>query len=166
MCYLYFLILLIIFACCANGQRIDDSKNYVVDRSMVLSNEQVDKLNFELRELEDSIGSQMYILIIDSLGEETIEAYSLRTATEWGIGRKDVNDGVLVTLAMFEREIRIEVGIGLEKIIKDEIAAKIIREDMAPNFKEEKYYEGLLIGIIQIKTLIYENSGLIGQSPY
>lgn len=162
--YLYFFITLFIFAGCASGQDSDESKNYVFDRSGVLSIEEVDKLNYELHELEDSIGSQMVVLIIDSLGSESIEAYSLRTATEWGIGRKDFDDGILITLSMFDRKMRIEVGIGLERIIKDEIAAKIMREEMTPSFKEEKYFEGLLAAIIQIKTLIYENRELIGQS--
>ncbi len=153
------------FTACVAGQGSNEKRNFVFDRSGVLLIDEVDKLNFELIELEDSIGSQMAVLIIDSLGMESIEAYSLRTANEWGIGRKDFNDGILITLSIQDRKIRIEVGYGLERIIADEIAARIIREKMVPKFKEEKYFEGLLAAIIQIKTLIYENRELIGQSP-
>ena len=82
----------------------------------------------------------------------------------WGIGRKDYNDGLLITVALQDRQTRIEVGYGLEKIVKDKIAARIIREDMVPNFQTENYYEGLRVAVDKIKTLIEGNQALVGQS--
>ena len=105
----------------------------------------------------------MVVLTIDSLNGQKIEDYSLKIANDWGIGRNDYNDGILITVVLFDRQMRIEVGNGLERIITDEIAAKIIREDMAPRFREEKYFHGLYAAVKEIKSLIRNNKQLIGQ---
>ena len=81
------------------------------------------------------------------------------------LGRSNFNDGLLIAVALKERAIRIEVGYGLEKIIKDEIASRIIREEIGPRFKEEKFYEGLYTAVEKIKKLIEENKDLVGQAP-
>ena len=135
----------------------------VVDWADILTEEEEEKLGQELNELEQSIGSQMVVHTIESLEGEKIEEYSLRMANAWEIGRKDYDDGILITVALWDRKVRIEVGYGLEKIIKNEIADQIIQESMMPNFKEENYYEGIMEAVIKIKTLIKENKELVGQ---
>lgn len=146
------------------GQATEQSPRfYVNDRVYLLNQEQKGKLETEIKELQDSIGSQISILIIETLKGEKIEDYSLKVAEEWGIGRKNYNDGVLITVVVSDRQMRIEVGTGLEKILRDEITAKILREEMIPNFKQEKYYEGLSSAIRQIKSLLKDNKDLIGQ---
>src|SRR5688572_28504201 len=107
---------------------------FVTDSASMLTDEQQSKLVEQLKNLETNIGSQMAILTIESLHGEKIEDYSLRTASNWGLGRKNYNDGILITVALRDQQVRIEVGSGLEKIITDEIAAQIIREEMIPNF--------------------------------
>src|SRR5690349_12541771 len=118
----------------ASGQNDKVIRSCVIDSAYLLTDLQRQDLTTRIMALDDSIGS---------LRGEKIETYSLRTANAWGLGRKDVDDGVLITVALYDRMMRIEVGYGLELIIKDEIAARIIREVMAPNFRQEKYYEGL-----------------------
>ena len=81
------------------------------------------------------------------------------------LGRSTHNDGLLITVSFFDRRARIEVGTGLENIIKDEIAAEIIREDMAPRFREENYGLGIYIGVSRIAKLIRTNEILIGTEP-
>ena len=138
---------------------------YVNDQVNLLTSSQRDSLTTEIVELEENIGSQMVIMIIDSLRGVKIEEYSLRLANEWGIGRSAYNDGILITIAVADRQTRIEVGTGLELIIKDEIAARILREDMAPQFREGKYFEGLYVTVNKLKALITENQELIGKTP-
>jgi len=158
--YILVFVGLFTFSCGQNKERKID---YVNDRALILTEEQKSSLTDQIKELEKSIGSQIVILIIKSLEGEKIEDYSLRTANDWGIGRKDYDDGILITVSMYDRQMRIEVGYGLEKIIKDEIANRIIREDMAPKFRTENYYEGLYIAVDKIKTLIKDNKELVGQ---
>ena len=73
------------------------------------------------------------------------------------MGRDLYKDGVLITVVYQDRKTRIEVGYGLEKILKDEITAQIIQEQMLPKFKEQKVYEGVYESVSAIKKLIEEN---------
>lgn len=139
--------------------------NWVTDEVMLLSSEEKEKLATELKSLRDNVGSQMAILIVDSIQGMTIEEFSLQKATTWGLGRKDYDDGVLITVDMRSSQIRIEVGYGLEKIIKDEIAARIIRDDMVEHFRKENYYEGLHQAVSHMIELITTHKSLIGQRP-
>lgn len=158
--YLLLFIGLLTHAC---GQKKEQTTNRVFDNAHILTNEQISNLTEQIKELEQSIGSQIFILTIESLEGEKIEDYSLRIAEEWGIGRKDYDDGILITVALQDRKMRIEVGYGLEKIIRDEVAARILTEDMAPKFRTKNYYEGVHLAAGKIITLIKENKELVGQ---
>lgn len=91
----------------------------VNDYANILADGEEAELNKLLKSLEDSVGSQLVILSVNSL-ENSIEEYSVQVANQWGIGRADYNDGIMIILAMSEQEVRIEVGYGLELIVKDE----------------------------------------------
>ncbi|WP_258099119.1 TPM domain-containing protein [Marinoscillum pacificum] len=134
----------------------------VNDYADILTDPEEDQLNDLLKSLEDSIGSQLIILTIDSLDERTIEEYSMDVANDWRIGRADYNDGILITLAMKDRKIRIEVGYGLEQIIRDEIAKKIIDSTMLPEFRKGDFYSGLTKASQVLIDLIYGNPNLVG----
>lgn len=137
-------------------------KEWVNDYISLLNKEQKSVLTNELQSIEDSVGSQVVVMIIDTLQGMDISEFSNLIANSWGIGRKGYDDGVLIILAMNDRKMRIEVGYGLEKIITDEIAAQIIREEMVPEFKERRFYEGLFAAVTKIKSLILSNRELIG----
>ena len=77
--------------------------------------------------LEKNIGSQIAVLTIETLNGEEINSFSIRTAEEMQLGRDKYLDGVLMTFSLRDRSMRIEVGEGLEKILKDEIAKRICR---------------------------------------
>lgn len=159
-----FLFVLLVFAA-ACGKPEKESKTVVIDSVNVLTERQWQALSTEIQELEDSMGSQIRILIIKSLKGQSIEAYSLHVAETYQLGRKDFNDGILITVSLDDRKMRIEVGTGLENIIKDEIAGQIIQDQMAPDFREARYYEGLSKAIQQIKTLLKTNQSRIGENP-
>lgn len=157
-----FLLLLFVVAC---GNPEKTTVDIIRDSVNVLTTRQQEDLEKEIKALEDSVGSQIRILIVNSLNGEKIEEYSLRVTEAWAIGRVGFNDGILITIAIRDKQMRIEVGTGLENIIKDDIAAEIIREDMTPQFREAKYYEGLSTAVQRIKTLIKTNSQRIGEKP-
>ena len=161
-------LLPILFALCivSCSNEPQSKLNHVMDRAGILTEDEEADLTKQILELEDSIGSQLIIFTIDSLGGEKIEDFALRHANEWEIGRKDYDDGILIVVAVHDREMRIEVGYGLELIVKDEIASRILHEQMAPEFREEKYHEGLQSAVETIKTLIMENRELVGKRPY
>lgn len=169
------LILLLVFAffgCQNKAENKTDVDNLqeitedrVFDQVGILSDSEKKSLTSLIQELEKKIGSQIVVLIIDSLNGERIEDFSIRTAEAMKIGRSKYNDGVLILQSFKDRELRIEVGLGLEKILRDEIVARIVRDMMAPKFKEAKYYEGLHRAVAEIKDLIERNKDFVGQAP-
>ncbi|MBL7834640.1 MAG: TPM domain-containing protein [Cyclobacteriaceae bacterium] len=149
-----------------NKAKTSSSNGYrIIDNSYVLTNSQKDSIETLIKKLDQEIGSQIAVLIIDTLGKEKLETFSLRMAEELRLGRSTHNDGLLITIVTMEKKMRIEVGTGLENIIKDEIAGRIIQDDMAPLFRQEKYGQGIYLAVDKISTLIIENRDLVGTEP-
>lgn len=96
-----------------------------------------------LRSYEEETSHQIAILIIPTLSSENIESFSLRVANSWGLGQKDINNGILVTLAMKEKKFRIELGLGMARFISDATAQAIINNSMFPAFRKSDYAAGL-----------------------
>jgi uncharacterized protein len=115
----------------------------VVDNANILSSSEQAALEQKLVALDDSTSNQIAILTIKSLNGEPIEEVANATFREWGIGNKKTKNGVLVLVAIEDRKIRIEVGYGLEGAIPDITANDIINNDIKPNFKQTKYFDGL-----------------------
>jgi uncharacterized protein len=85
----------------------------------------------------------MVIAIFRSLAGESLEDYSIRLAERWRIGQKGLDNGIILLVFLQERSIRLEVGYGLEPLIPDVVAGQIIREAIAPRFREGRYAAGL-----------------------
>ncbi|MGC9162865.1 MAG: TPM domain-containing protein [Thiomonas sp.] len=126
----------------------------VTDLTGTLSAQQVAALDQELRDFAARKGSQIAVLIVPTTAPETIEQYSIRVVDAWKLGRKGVDDGVLLLVAKNDRKLRIEVGYGLEGVIPDAIAKRIISETIAPRFKEGDYFGGIQAGVESIARLI------------
>ena len=152
------------------GKKVTDEKTSITvesrihDQADLLTPDQEENIFQLIKEVDKKLGSQIAILTIDTLIGEPINEFSLRTANQIKLGREKYNDGILLTIAVKNREMRIEVGIGLEKIIKDEIASQIIQDDIAPHFREKDYYTGIKNGVEKIKKLIEDHPDLIGQT--
>ncbi|HEY8354725.1 MAG TPA: YgcG family protein [Methylophilaceae bacterium] len=126
----------------------------VTDQAGVLSTEQKVTLESRLAALEQEKGSQVAILTVPTTSPETIEQYGIRVAESWKLGRKGVDDGLLILLAIEDRVVRIEVGYGLEGVIPDAIAKRIIAETMTPHFQQGDFYGGLDAAVTQLAALI------------
>ena len=114
----------------------------VNDFADVLSADQEARLEQKLVAYDDSTSNQIAIVTIRTLEGYPIEEYSLKILRDWGIGNKTTNNGALILAVIDDRQIRIEVGYGLEGAIPDITANQIIRNDIAPSFRSENYYEG------------------------
>ncbi len=115
----------------------------VLDRAGMLSQSEAQALTQKLKALEDRQGSQVAIVIMPSIGGVPIEDFSIRLVDKWKLGREGVDDGVLILIAQKERQMRIEVGYGLEGPIPDAKANRIIENILRPNFQDGNYYGGL-----------------------
>jgi uncharacterized protein len=119
----------------------------VVDNAEVLSSSEEASLTDRLATIENETSVQIVVVTIPTLGGEPIEDFSIRLADLWKIGQAGLDNGVILLVVPSERRVRIEVGYGLEAVIPDGLAGRIIRERLAPSFREENYYAGLLSAI-------------------
>jgi uncharacterized protein len=126
----------------------------VTDLTGTLSPSQRDALEQELRAFETRKGSQIAVLIVPTTQPEVVEQYALRVAESWKLGRKGVDDGVLLLIAKDDRALRVEVGYGLEGVIPDAVANRVIDEIIVPFFKQGDFYGGIHAGISRLIRLI------------
>lgn len=122
----------------------------VVDQTNTLNDEQKQALAAKIKAERDKTNNQVAILMIPSLEGDAIEDYSLRVARGWGIGGSERDSGVLLLVAKNDRKLRIEVGYGLEGALPDARASRIIRDQISPQFRSDKYYEGIDAGVTSI----------------
>lgn len=119
---------------------------YVTDRAALLSPPIRIKLEKKLSDFDLETSNQITVAIFPSLEGENLEDISMRIAEAWRPGRKDRDNGVLLLIFEKERQIRIEVGYGLEGALTDAISGQIIRGVMIPLFKQGNYDQGVLEG--------------------
>ena len=111
-------------------------------------------LDGQIRALCDENGTQIAVLTVATIGDESIEDFSMRVARKWGLGSRDADSGVLVTVALAEHKVRIEVGYGLEGTLTDTKCGLIIRNCMTPAFKNDDYSTGIRDGVEALLGLI------------
>jgi uncharacterized protein len=126
----------------------------VVDETETLSAEQKRALEAKLQGFEQRKGSQIVVLITATTYPEPIESYSMRVAEAWKIGRKGVNDGLLIVVAKSDRVVRLEVGYGLEGVIPDAVARRLVDEVFIPKFRDGNFFEGLNAGLDRVIKVI------------
>lgn len=129
-------------------------KARVTDLTGTLQPGQQAALEKTLQAFENSKGSQIAVLIVPTTRPETIEQYAIRVAEAWKLGRKGVDDGVLLLVARDDRNMRIEVGYGLEGAIPDAVAKRIVSEIITPHFKQDDYFGGIRAGVDRIIKVI------------
>jgi uncharacterized protein len=122
-------------------------KSHVTDLTGTLSRDQSDRLEQKLTAFEARKGSQLAVLIVPTARPETIEQYSIRVVDQWKLGRKKVDDGALLLVAKDDRELRIEVGYGLEGVLPDAIAKRIVSDVITPQFRAGNFYGGIDAGV-------------------
>lgn len=105
------------------------------------------ELEGSLQALETEKGSQVAVLVVRTTKPETIEQYGIRVVDQWKLGRKGIDDGALLLIALEDRGVRIEVGRGLEGDIPDAIASRIIQEQIIPFFRSGEIPAGVRAGV-------------------
>jgi uncharacterized protein len=116
----------------------------VVDATGTLSQPQREQLVRQALDLQQRKGSQLQVLVVPTTQPEDIAQYAQRAYDQWKLGRKGVDDGLLVVVAKDDRRARIQPGYGLEGAIPDATAARVIQEYMAPKFRAGDYGGGLV----------------------
>jgi uncharacterized protein len=119
----------------------------VTDLTGTLTQGQIASLEQKLAAFEKETTNQIAVLMIPSLEGDSLEDYSIRLAEKWKIGQQGRNNGVILLIVKNDRKLRIEVGYGLEGALPDALAGTIIRNEIAPRFREGQFYQGIEAGI-------------------
>jgi uncharacterized protein len=149
-----FLLLAVLLPLIAWAADIPPLKARVTDLTNTLNAQQRAALEQTLAEFEARKGAQIAVLIVPTTQPETIEQYAVRVQEAWKLGRKGVDDGALLVVAKNDRRVKIEVGYGLEGILPDAVAKRIIENDIVPRFKEGDFYGGIRAGVDRIMRVV------------
>ena len=130
----------------------------VTDTVDLLDAQQRSALENKLREYAERTGTQIGVLLISSTAPEAIEQYSIRVADAWKLGRKGVDDGVILIVAKDNqkplRRLRLEVGRGVQGTVTDAQSNRILQDVIAPHFRQNDYYGGLVAATTALQTLL------------
>ena len=124
----------------------------VNDRASVLSVAEQERIEQKLADYEVQTSHQIAVLTIVSLGGEDISDFSLRVAKAWALGRRGYDNGILITVVTGDRQIRIELGRGMEAYISNELTKCIIDLKISPAFRQGRYAKGLEDGMSLLLT--------------
>ena len=113
-----------------------------------------DRLEQALVAREATSRNQVVVAIFRSLEGESLEDYSIRLAQAWRIGQKGLDNGVIFLVFLDDRKMRIEVGYGLEASLTDAISSSILRDVVAPRFREGRVADGIAAGLDAIDRAI------------
>ncbi len=131
---------------------------HVTDQIGMLNAGQRSTLEKVLTDYEKRTGSQIAVVLVSSTAPETIEQYSIRLADAWKLGRKGVDDGVILLVAKNNTaglgRLRIETGRGVQGVLTDVQSKRILQDVIAPHFRQDDFYGGLAAGVSVITTLL------------
>ncbi len=120
---------------------------FVTDQAKLLNAGDAKKLENGLRKYADTYGTQVVLVTVPSLGGASATDYARQIGTDWGVGQRDKNNGVVVLLSGQDRQLSIEAGSGLRSVITPELTRRVIRDEMTPAFKQRNYFAGLRKGL-------------------
>jgi uncharacterized protein len=127
----------------ALAAELPELRGHVNDYARALPGDRAAALEARLTDYERLTRHQLVLLTVPSLGGQPIEDYSMHVAERWKLGRKGVDDGLILVVVPSEHQMRIEVGYGLEGVIPDAIAARVQREVLGPAFSRGDFAGGI-----------------------
>ena len=126
----------------------------VTDLTGTLTAAQQSALEEKLAAFEARKGAQIAVLILPTTEPEDIAQFGIRLAEAWKVGRKGIDDGAILIVAKDDRDMRIEVGHGLEGVLTDVTTSRIINDTIVPLFKQGDFYGGINAGLDQMIRVV------------
>lgn len=163
------LLFLLLFSLPASALDVPQANGYVNDRASVLSASMKQKLEQFLGNFERSDSTQIVVLTIPSLKDETVDGYAVKVFETWKIGQKGKDNGVLLLVAKQEHKLRIEVGYGLEGRLTDLLSGRIIDNEITPRLKQGDFDGGIAAGVVAIAKAVrgeYQGTGQTHQKKH
>ncbi len=132
---------------------IPANDGFVTDTVGILTKEQDQQLEQELTDYRAQTSNEIAVVIVKTVGQESIADIGLQIGRKWGVGSAK-NNGILVLIAYEDHSVWINVGYGLEGVMQDLVTQGIVDTDMIPNFRDGNYYQGIESAIDSIKKHI------------
>jgi len=126
----------------------------VIDQAHILSAEDKQAIDQKIRTLHDAGKAQIGVVIVPTTGQEDIFGFAMRIADQWQLGSAKQDNGLLIAIAVNDRRMQILTGYGLEGVIPDIIANRIINQQITPYFKQAQYAQGINAGLAEIERLL------------
>ena len=126
----------------------------IVDQAEMIDPQTESRIEAELASVEQATGAQIVVHTVPSLEGDSLEDYSYRAASSWGIGREQINDGVLLLISRDDRLMRLEIGYGLEDTLTDATSGRILDNVLRPRFREGDFSGGIEAGIHAVAELV------------
>jgi uncharacterized protein len=162
-----FLILFVLFFLPSCGQNnkesfwvnLPDPINWVSDFENIFTKDEKSKLDSLIADYEKRTSVEIAVITIPAFAteKEKFDDLTLLIGKSWGVGKKEKNNGILIGISLAHRKIRIQNGLGIEKIMTDIQTQKIIDEIIVPHFKAGDYYKGIFEAIQNIKYKLDNN---------
>lgn len=134
--------------------------SYVSDMAGIIGPNEEKAINDLISELERKTTAEVAVMTLATTKPEDIHTFSMRVFDKWKPGKKGKDNGVLIVVAVDDRQAWISTGYGVEGVIPDAVASKIVRDVMAPSFRNGKYSEGMLNGTAAVIELIAGEYGV------
>jgi uncharacterized protein len=151
---------LLILSGSAIAATLPSPTGYVNDFAHVLDSRTSTSLERTLTSLDAKTGAEVAVVTVGSLDDVPIEDYAVKLFQTWGIGKKGKDNGALILVAPTDRQVRIEVGYGLEGVINDALAGRIIRDKMIPAFRDGDFNKGIANGTMTVVSLIAKDANV------
>lgn len=158
-----YLFVTVLCATSAVAQTLPKPAGRVTDLANVIDAGTEADIVARLDQLERQTSSEIAVVTVPSLDGVPVDAYAVRLFKEWGIGQARQDNGVLVLVAPNEREMRIEVGYGLEGILPDGLAGQIIRDQFVPRFRDNDYNGGIRDGVARVVEVVEKQQVLTAE---
>jgi uncharacterized protein len=142
----------------ARPKTLPEPSGYVNDFANIVEPQLERQISDICRELDQKTGVQIGVASLPNIGGEDIDGYTSRLFEQWNPGQKGVNNGILIVDAIEERQLRIEIGYGLEGIIPDAVAGRIRRDIMTPLLAQNKHGEAYLAGIASLAKICADDA--------
>lgn len=140
--------------------KIPPAVGFVNDDAGVLDEETRAKLEAFLDQLKQKTGVEFAVLTVRTTAPETPDAYKVRVFQAWGLGQRGKDNGLLMLVALAERQVKFETGYGLEGVVPDGFLGRVFRHEMQERFRANDYAGGIVAGVVRVAQRIAADQGV------
>jgi uncharacterized protein len=135
-------------------------QGYVNDFAGIIHSHDEQLIEHYTKELEAKTTAQVAVVTVKTVYPDTLQDYAVRVFDSWKIGQQGKDNGVLIIVAVNDREARITTGYGLEGVLPDIVCNKIVRDLMIPKFKQGDFSEGIKESTVAVISMIAKDAGV------